>query len=51
MEQVAYVRHGLWWGKLEIFIEDLQESILQSVQNYWGKNPETDLQELARHVK
>lgn len=53
-----------WWSKAlnfitfydvarlkTIFIESLLESILQSVQNYWGENPEAYLQDLARHVK
>lgn len=34
-----------------IFIEGLQESILQMFHNYWGNNPEAYLQELARHTK
>lgn len=35
----------------DIFIEGLQEQIRHSARKYWGKNPEEDLQELARHAK
>jgi len=55
--------HNLWTKALRcgtvydedrlkgIFIEGLHESICQSVRNYWSKNGDADLQELARHAK
>jgi len=55
--------HNLWTKALKcgtvhdedrlkgIFIEGLHESIRQSVRNYWSKNGDADLQELARHAK